>query len=57
MKNSKPETHTAQTHRRQLIQWLFITGGVMTPGGMIPTTVFASGHDDIQEEFKDGVTQ
>jgi len=52
MKNSKPETHSAQTRRRQLMQWLYITGGVMTPGGMIPTTVFTVADSEACEIFK-----
>ncbi len=54
MKNSKPETHATQTRRHQLIQWLTVTGGVMTPGGMIPTTVFSAADGGIDERLEPG---
>ena len=42
MKNDKPEILPFNKQRRQMMKWLAITGGVMTLGGMIPTTVFAA---------------
>ncbi|MBU9813082.1 ABC transporter substrate-binding protein [Rahnella sp. SL6] len=48
MKNIKPECRPVDKKRRQLMQWLAITGGVSTLGGMIPTSVFAAGDDEIR---------
>ena len=48
MKNDKPEILPFNKQRRQMMKWLAITGGVMTLGGMIPTTVFAADDDEIR---------
>ena len=47
MKNDKPESFRSINNAVD-DKWLAITGGVMTLGGMIPTTVFAADDDEIR---------
>lgn len=50
MKTRKPEIHTLDSRFHRLMKWLSMTGGVMTLGGMIPTTVFAADNEAVFPE-------
>ena len=48
MKDRKPENHSLQLDRRQLLKWLGVTGSALTLGSLLPAGAFAADDEEIR---------
>ena len=46
MKDRKPENHSLQLDRRQLLKWLGVTGSALTLGSLLPAGAFAADDEE-----------